>query len=289
MRVPHAPRRTPRARAALGTAASLAALLVAGCVTSLAQHAAFARAEVLPRAAVPRDPGDTVGFELRPRVTRGSEWIVEAGGAVRFAGGTPYMLAGFTADGTPLRLEALVRPFPGDPLSPEGEARPLLRFGLADVGAVEPFDAPAPVACIAHREIAAVTTSSSFSLGRRPVPLAAERRRGRTVVTFQSPVAAGEPRAPRVRATLLETAEGRRLLYAEIVLRYGALPLEPVGHEVELSVGPEVSAPFGAVVVTWATHGVHHGPFEVHRLHVDPSTLRETPQPLGVPRRPSGG
>lgn len=281
-------RRPRRAPGRLRAAAALAALCVAGCVTSLAQHAAFARAEVLPRAAVPRDPGDTVAFELRPRVTRGSEWIVEAGGSVRFAERAEYVLAGFRADGTPLRLEALVRPYPGDPLAEDGGARPLLRFGLVEVGAVEPFEGPAPVACIAHRELSAVTASSSFSLAQRPEPLVAARRRGRTVVTFQSPVAAGEPRAPRVRATLLETAEGKRLLYAEIVLRYGALPLEPVGHEVELSVGPEVAAPFGAVVVTWATHGAHHGPFQVHRLHVDPATLPEPRLPIGAPL-PSAG
>jgi hypothetical protein len=242
------------------------ALLSVGCPPNVQQEAGF-RDTVLMPAHLERPVGDLVQFEVRPPVARGTQWILEAHGLARFAGGDPTRLE-WTAENKPILMESIVAPW-NQTEDPSRGRVGWLWFGVPE-GMTQPLDRDLPVRPLPYRDVTPVTTSATFSIEKRSdAPISFARVGDRIVVKYQTPIDLGAPYEPQVGAMLIETA-GKKVLYAEVKTNFGQQAKERIGYDVSLSyAAASVSGPVEVVVVEWIGHGEYHGAFDVHRLVVD--------------------
>jgi hypothetical protein len=246
----------------------LGALLVTGCApNSVQQQAGFARTEIRPakpRAAV----GEIVRFDLRPPVSRGTEWDLDIYNRVRFVGGDTSPHRFWVAEHEPIYLETIVAPWDG----PEGERgtdTAWLWYALRDAGEKESINRPLPVAREPYTELAPVTFVSAVSppTEEKAPRLSYTRPSQRHEVRFKSTTDVGSPSLPKVRAALVQTG-GKKILYAEIQVNFGEARKETLGYETTLSYGGGVEGAVDVVVVEWVGHGDYFGTFQVHRMNI---------------------
>lgn len=250
---------------AASTSLLIAIALTAGCgPVNVQQQAGFGRTDI--RAAKSTaEVGEIVRFDLRPPVSRGTEWDLDTYNRVRFVGGEDSTHRFWVAEHDPIHLETIVPPWTPKTEQEKTEDTGWLWFALRDSGEKEPIRRSVPVVAEPSKEIAPVAFTSVFSTAEKNPRLWHTRTAQRHEVTFKTVTEKGVPRLPRVRAALVQTT-AKKVLYAEIHLDLGYQQKEDVGYETTLSYPLTVEGPVDVVVVEWVGHGDYFGPFRVHRL-----------------------
>ena len=244
----------------------LVVLAIACGPISVQQQVGFARTDI--RVAKSRGVvGEIVKFDLRPPVSSGTEWDLEAFNRVRFAGKEPSSNLFWVAEHDPVHLETIIAPWDSETPGDQRKDTGWLWYSLRDAGEREPLKQALPITREPYKELAPVTFVSAHSSAERNPRLWITRTAQRNEVWFKTTTDVGAPFLPKVRAALIETV-GKKILYAEIRVNFGIARNETISYETTLSYPPTVTGPVEVIVVEWVGHGESFGPFQVHRITV---------------------